>query len=39
VSRRIPISEAPDAYQKFDRREPGYPKVLIKPALEQAAAH
>ncbi len=38
VSRRIPLSEAPDAYQKFDRREPGYTKVLIKPG-QQAAVH
>ena len=34
VSRRIPLSEAPDAYAKFDRREPGYTKVLIKPAMQ-----
>ncbi|BDG04467.1 glutathione-independent formaldehyde dehydrogenase [Anaeromyxobacter oryzae] len=40
VSRRIPLSEAPDAYAKFDRREPGYTKVLIKPAMGQpSAAH
>jgi glutathione-independent formaldehyde dehydrogenase len=32
VSKRIPIAAAPDAYQRFDRREPGYTKVLIKPA-------
>ena len=31
VSRRIPLAEAPDAYRRFDRREPGYTKVLIKP--------
>ncbi|BDG10808.1 glutathione-independent formaldehyde dehydrogenase [Anaeromyxobacter paludicola] len=37
VSRRIPLSEAPDAYQKFDRREPGYTKVLIKPGLAAGA--
>lgn len=36
VSRRIPLAEAPEAYRRFDRREPGYTKVLIKPA--QAAA-
>jgi glutathione-independent formaldehyde dehydrogenase len=39
VSRRIPLSEAPDAYQKFDRREPGYTKVRIKPGQEKAAVH
>ena len=33
VSKRIPIHEAPDAYYKFDRREPGYTKVLIKPEV------
>jgi len=32
VSRRIPLADAPEAYAKFDRREPGYTKVLIKPA-------
>jgi glutathione-independent formaldehyde dehydrogenase len=31
VSKRIPIVAAPDAYRRFDRREPGYTKVLIKP--------
>ncbi|GEJ59038.1 glutathione-independent formaldehyde dehydrogenase [Anaeromyxobacter diazotrophicus] len=36
VSRHIPLADAPDAYQKFDRREPGYTKVLIRPA-EQVA--
>ncbi len=38
VSRRIPLAEAPDAYRKFDRREPGYTKVLIKPT-ERASVH
>lgn len=37
VSRRIGLQEAPEAYARFDRREPGYAKVLIKPAA--AAAH
>jgi glutathione-independent formaldehyde dehydrogenase len=36
VSRRIPLDEAPDAYHKFDRREPGYTKVLIKPGQRRA---
>jgi glutathione-independent formaldehyde dehydrogenase len=36
VSRRIRLSEAPDAYRRFDRREPGYTKVLIKPGQEGA---
>ncbi len=30
VSHRIPIDQAPDAYDKFDRRVDGYTKVLIK---------
>lgn len=37
VSRRIPLGEAPDAYRKFDRREPGYTKVLIKPGQQPSA--
>ncbi len=31
VSQRIELSKAPEAYEKFDRREPGYTKVVIKP--------
>jgi glutathione-independent formaldehyde dehydrogenase len=27
----LPLAAAPDAYQKFDRREPGYTKVVLKP--------
>jgi glutathione-independent formaldehyde dehydrogenase len=38
VSRHIPLAEAPDAYARFDRREPGYTKVLIKPASAAAAS-
>jgi len=38
VSRRIPLQEAPDAYARFDRREPGYTKVLIKPQLQAGPA-
>ena len=30
VSHRIPIGEAPDAYDKFDKRIDGYTRVLIK---------
>jgi glutathione-independent formaldehyde dehydrogenase len=37
VSRRIPLDEAPDAYARFDRREPGYTKVLIRPGGGAAA--
>lgn len=41
VSRRIGLQEAPEAYERFDRREPGYTKVLIKPNPQStgAAAH
>jgi len=37
VSHRIPIDEAPDAYDKFDKRIEGYTKILIKFG-EKAAA-
>ncbi|GAC1399604.1 MAG: hypothetical protein NVSMB59_21110 [Vulcanimicrobiaceae bacterium] len=33
VNHRIPIASAPDAYRRFDARERGYTKVLIKPQL------
>ncbi|NIJ11374.1 glutathione-independent formaldehyde dehydrogenase [Saccharomonospora amisosensis] len=31
VSQRRPLDEAADAYARFDRREEGYTKVLLKP--------
>jgi len=31
VSHEIPLAQAPDAYDKFDRRVDGYTKVLLKP--------
>ncbi|WP_029391661.1 glutathione-independent formaldehyde dehydrogenase [Streptomyces xiaopingdaonensis] len=31
VSQRVPLTEAPDAYRRFDRREDGWTKVLLKP--------
>jgi glutathione-independent formaldehyde dehydrogenase len=31
VSHEIPLDQAPDAYDKFDRRVDGYTKVLLKP--------
>jgi glutathione-independent formaldehyde dehydrogenase len=34
VSHRLPLDEAPDAYRKFDLREDGYTKVILKPGLE-----
>lgn len=33
VSHRVPLDEAPDAYQHFDRRDEGWTKVLLKPAM------
>lgn len=32
VSKELPLSEAPDAYERFDKREEGYSKVLLQPA-------
>lgn len=31
VSKEAPLAEAPDAYARFDRREDGYSKVVLKP--------
>lgn len=31
VSQRLPIADAPDAYARFDKREEGYSKVILKP--------
>lgn len=32
VSKELPLSDAPDAYARFDKREDGYSKVLLQPA-------
>lgn len=32
VSKELPLGDAPDAYARFDRREEGYSKVVLKPA-------
>ena len=32
VSQRVPLTEAPDAYRRFDERAEGWTKVLLKPA-------
>jgi glutathione-independent formaldehyde dehydrogenase len=32
VSKKLPLDDAPDAYARFDRREDGYSKVVLKPA-------
>ncbi|HET6877693.1 MAG TPA: glutathione-independent formaldehyde dehydrogenase [Jatrophihabitans sp.] len=31
VSKELPLDEAPDAYARFDKREEGYSKVVLKP--------
>jgi glutathione-independent formaldehyde dehydrogenase len=31
VSKELPLSDAPDAYARFDQREEGYSKVVLKP--------
>lgn len=31
VSQELPLSSAPDAYTRFDKREEGYSKVLLQP--------
>lgn len=32
VSKELPLADAPDAYSRFDKREDGYSKVVLKPA-------
>lgn len=31
VSQRLPLSQAPEAYERFDKREDGWTKVLLRP--------
>jgi glutathione-independent formaldehyde dehydrogenase len=31
VSQELSLSDAPEAYERFDRRESGWTKVLLKP--------
>ena len=31
VSKELPLNEAPDAYARFDKREEGYSKVVLRP--------
>jgi glutathione-independent formaldehyde dehydrogenase len=33
VSQELPLADAPDAYARFDKREPGYSKVLLHPQM------
>jgi glutathione-independent formaldehyde dehydrogenase len=37
VSKELPLSDAPDAYARFDKREEGYSKVVLKPGASTAA--
>ncbi len=37
VSHRLPLEEAPEAYDRFDKRADGWTKVLLKPDLTRAA--
>lgn len=32
VSKELPLQQAPEGYERFDRREEGYSKVVLKPA-------
>lgn len=36
VSHELPLDDAPDAYKRFDAREPGWTKVVLKPNAAQA---
>jgi glutathione-independent formaldehyde dehydrogenase len=31
VSHELPLEQAPDAYEKFDKRADGYTKVILHP--------
>ncbi|MDN6135705.1 MAG: glutathione-independent formaldehyde dehydrogenase [Brevibacterium sp.] len=33
VSQELPLKDAPDAYDRFDRREEGYSKVVLHPGM------
>ncbi len=33
VSHELPLDQAPEAYEKFDRREKGWTKVVLKPGM------
>jgi len=34
----LPLEEGPEAYRKFDRREDGYTKVILKPLVRSGAS-
>jgi len=33
VSKEVPLDDAPDSYHRFDQREEGYSKVVLKPGM------
>jgi glutathione-independent formaldehyde dehydrogenase len=33
VTQRLPLTEAPTAFEKFDRRSEGFTKVVFKPGM------
>lgn len=35
VSKVLPLSDAADAYTKFDNREDGYSKIILKPQIHR----
>ena len=37
VSKELLLEDAPDAYARFDKREEGYSKVVLKPCTTTAA--
>ena len=39
VSHHLPLDEAPEAYEHFDRRDDGWTKVLLKPGANAGGAH
>jgi glutathione-independent formaldehyde dehydrogenase len=38
VSHELPLTQAPEAYEHFDRRDNGWTKVCLKPAMAAAGA-
>jgi threonine dehydrogenase-like Zn-dependent dehydrogenase len=36
VSHELPLDEAPEAYKRFDARETGWTKVVLKPGMAEA---
>jgi glutathione-independent formaldehyde dehydrogenase len=39
VTKRVGLAQAPEAYERFDKREPGYTKVLLKPGEDSGVRH